>query len=528
MSDTNDEFATGTAAKGPRWRWPMERELRLWSGLVLFAFVASHLLNHALGIVNIGVMEAVQSVRMAAWQSAPGTMLLYGAFVIHAVLALRRVIRRSFTWLPVDEAVQLALGLLIPFLLIDHVVGTRIRALFGGSEAYSDVLPRIWSNSALWQVVLVLCVWTHGCIGVSQTLRSARFYARWRDVWIVFAALVPVAGLAGFVTAARDSMRMPNPAAPLDPAVAGKLMEISQTALLTITALMTASLLAIVVRAALRYRAGTVMVQYVGHGTVKGGHGRTILETSRANGVPHPAMCGGRGRCSTCRVAIKSDLASLPPIGHAERSMLQRISAPPHVRLACQLRPTADVSVQILLPALASGGRMQATDDLYRHGVERDVSVLFVDIRAFNTLIRKQLPHDLVLLLNRFIREMTQAATAHGGRVDNFVADGLMAIFGLQSPTDNGARKAVLAARGMLKAVDAMNAEFGAALPIPLRIGIGIHTGPAIVAEIGDAEHGVLMTAFGETVTIAGRLEAATKDFLVDCLISAQTMKASG
>ena len=113
--------------------------------------------------------------------------------------------------------------------------------------------------------------------------------------------------------------------------------------------------------------------------------------------------------------------------------MLERISAPPNVRLACQLRPKEDIAVQILLPILPMSGRFQAKDDVYRWGVERDVTVLFVDIRAFNTLTRKQLPYDLVLLLNRFIREMTQAVEAHDGRVDTFMADGLMAIFGLSA-----------------------------------------------------------------------------------------------
>ena len=80
----------------------------------------------------------------------------------------------------------------------------------------------------------------------------------------------------------------------------------------------------------------------------------------------------------------------------------------------------------------------------------------------------------------------------------------------------------------MMKAVTALNDEFGAALPIPLRVGIGIHTGQAMVAQIGDPAHGLLITALGETVSIASRLEAATKDFLTDCLISAQTAKASG
>src|SRR5947207_1197360 len=108
--------------------WAWEREARLWAGVVLFVFVTMHLLNHTLGVFGVAVMEAVQRPRMALWQSLPGTVLLYGAFLVHAVLALKRMARRRFSRLPPDEALQIALGLLIPYLIIDHVVGTRVQS----------------------------------------------------------------------------------------------------------------------------------------------------------------------------------------------------------------------------------------------------------------------------------------------------------------------------------------------------------------------------------------------------------------
>jgi adenylate cyclase len=208
--------------------------------------------------------------------------------------------------------------------------------------------------------------------------------------------------------------------------------------------------------------------------------------------------------------------------------MLERISAPANVRLACQLRPDHDISVQILLPIVPTGMRGRSGDDLYRWGAEREITALFVDIRAFNAMTRLQIPYDIVLLMNRFVQEMTQAAEAHGGRVDAFAADGLIAVFGLGDEPSRGAADAIRAARGMLKSVEGLNSEFGAALSIPLRVGIGIHSGPAIIARVGDSERGMRLVALGDTVTIAGRLEAATKDYLTDCLISEETMQRSG
>jgi adenylate cyclase len=521
-----DEEPQQERGRGRRMAW--EREARLWSGIVLFVFVTMHLLNHALGVFGVSVMEAVQGPRVLIWQSSPGTILLYGALLVHVVLTLKRVVRRRFARLPWDELLQIVLGLVIPYLMLDHVVGTRVQSLLGYGQSYEEVLPRIWESSALKQIILVIVVWIHGCIGINQAFRGKPFYIRWRDAWIILATLVPILALYGFVSAARETAAMNLDVKELTRDDYFTLITIINRALMVMSAVLALMFAAIAWRIIDRRRSGLVTIKYTGHGAVQVGRGTTVLEASRIHGIPHPGLCGGRGRCSTCRVAVISDLRELPEPGRTERAMLHRISAPPNVRLGCQLRPTSEIAVQILLPILPSGGRLIAKDEVYRWGVEREVTVLFIDIRAFNTLTRRQLPYDLVLLLNRFIREMTQAVEAHGGRVDAFVADGLMAIFGLNAATASGAKEGVLAARAMMKAVAALNDELGAALPIPLRVGIGIHTGQAVVAQIGDPEHGLLITALGETVSIASRLEAATKDFLTDCLISAQTARASG
>ncbi|OCC03210.1 hypothetical protein BA190_19705 [Labrys sp. WJW] len=522
MSDT--ESAPGQI----EWRLPRERELRLWAGVVLFAFVTTHLLNHALGVFGVTTMEAVQRWRIWAWQSYGGTTLLYGALLTHATLALKRLTTRRISRMPLEELVQIALGLAIPYFLISHVLGTRITSLYGYSESYGEVLTRIWQGGPAKQILLLLCAWTHGCIGIGQVLRSRSFYARWRDLLILGMGMLPTLALAGFFSASREleaAGRTPSPIA-ADHTMA--LLVAGQWLLLGLAAVIAFVALVMILRVLLRLRSGTVSIRYVGHGTFKIPRGTTVLEASRANAIPHPAQCGGRGRCSTCRVAVTSDASTLPAPSKAERTMLERISAPANVRLACQLRPDHDISVQILLPIVPTGMRGRSGDDLYRWGAEREITALFVDIRAFNAMTRLQIPYDIVLLMNRFVQEMTQAAEAHGGRVDAFAADGLIAVFGLGDEPSRGAADAIRAARGMLKSVEGLNSEFGAALSIPLRVGIGIHSGPAIIARVGDSERGMRLVALGDTVTIAGRLEAATKDYLTDCLISEETMQRSG
>jgi adenylate cyclase len=249
---------------------------------------------------------------------------------------------------------------------------------------------------------------------------------------------------------------------------------------------------------------------------------------SRANRIPHPSQCGGRARCSTCRVLVLSGQDDLPEPTPIERRLLERIAAPARVRLACQLRPQKDLAVQVLLPVIARHGVQDWDEEAYKWGVERDVTVLIVDVRGFTALCRKQLPSDIVVLLNRLIAELTQAVEARGGRVGMYLSDGLMAVFGLGSQSRSGGKAAIHAALDMLKIARTLNAEFASALPMPLRIGIGIHSGSAVIARIGDEERGYMTTALGDTVSIAGRLEAATKELLADCIISKETVDASG
>ncbi len=123
---------------------------------------------------------------------------------------------------------------------------------------------------------------------------------------------------------------------------------------------------------------------------------------------------------------------------------------------------------------------------------------------------------------------MSQSVEAHGGRVGMYLGDGLMAVYGLGGQRGFGSRSATLSAMDMLKVARRLNSEFSSALPMPLRVGIGIHTGKAVIARVGDAERGYMMTALGETVSIASRLETATKELLADCVVSDEAVAASG
>jgi adenylate cyclase len=238
--------------------------------------------------------------------------------------------------------------------------------------------------------------------------------------------------------------------------------------------------------------------------------GMTVLEALRAARIRHASVCGGRGRCSTCRVHIDAGAQHLPPPQEDEVRVLRRIAAPASVRLACQLRPTADLAVTPLLPASATAANAMERAR-YRATEERPVAVLFADMRRFTRLAESRLPYDVVFVLNRFRTEMAHAIESSGGVVNEFVGDGVMALFGLDSDVQSGCRQAAAAARAMLERLEHLNRTLAAELGEPLQIGIGIHAGPVIVGEMGYDVKGI--TVVGDVVNTASRLEEMTKHF---------------
>ncbi len=245
--------------------------------------------------------------------------------------------------------------------------------------------------------------------------------------------------------------------------------------------------------------------------------GFTILDASRLAGIPHASVCGGRGRCSTCRVRVSDGLADLPAPSEAERRVLARVGAAPDVRLACQTRPSRDVAVEPLLAPSVAPTEAFATD--VRQGREQELAVLFADLRGFTRMAENKLPYDVVFVLNRYFEAVGTAITRAGGVTNQFTGDGVMALFGIESGPATGSRQALAAARAMVEGVAALSAELAVDLGAPLRIGIGIHTGPAVVGRMGWGES-FYLTAVGDTVHVAARLEQATKDYAAQLVVS--------
>ena len=125
------------------WRGDILQKLRLVSGLILFAFAATHFLNHALGLASVDLMQSVQQWRWTVTRSWLGTIILLAALITHVALALYKLGNRKNLRLPPWEFVQVALGLTIPFLLFPHIINTRIaHVFFGVNDIYVYELAR--------------------------------------------------------------------------------------------------------------------------------------------------------------------------------------------------------------------------------------------------------------------------------------------------------------------------------------------------------------------------------------------------
>jgi adenylate cyclase len=183
--------------------------LRLWSGLVMLAYVTMHLVNHAMGLVSLGAMERVLGGVAGLWSLWPMQVLLYGSFLVHYALALQALWQRRTLHLRTGEIAQLVLGFAIPILLARHVVGTRVSDDFFGTRAgyYAYVLWVFFVRSpelgALQMLVLVIA-WTHAMLGLHFWLRSKPAYARLHEGALVVAVLVPVLALLGMIAGGRS------------------------------------------------------------------------------------------------------------------------------------------------------------------------------------------------------------------------------------------------------------------------------------------------------------------------------------
>jgi len=518
-----------------------QRQVRLVCGMILFAYLISHFLNHALGNISLDALAEGIYYHTLFWQFLPVAIVFYTAVFLHSGLGIWALYqRRQFSWKAM-EPLQLALGLSVPLLVAAHVVGVRLgETLFGHEKLYPQELYLFWvaHPAKVLQMSTVLTIaWVHGCIGLYFWLRMKPWFKRAAPYLLAAAVLVPTLALLGFYQAGRTVI-----ADSQDPAwIANNLGEqqLGTTAqgetldaivdyfLAGYLGLIAIALLARGARALNERRGGMINLSYGNGRTLRVPKGLSVLEASLRNNVPHASVCGGRARCSTCRIRVIGDHAALPEPSQREAFVLARVgSADPSIRLACQLRPNSDLSFfQLFTPSLAAANAHASSPA--RIGEERYLVSLFVDMRGSTRLAEKRLPFDTVFVVNRFLAAVSQAVIECGGRPNQFVGDGMLALFGLATGAQTACRQAIRAVSLISANIDELNQFLSQDLREPIRFGIGIHGGEVIVGDIGYRDH-MVFTALGDPVNVAARLQDMTKTLACEAIISEEVRVTAG
>ena len=531
----------GEASRIARWlRGIGVRQVRLACGLVMFSYIFSHFFNHALGNYSYDTMEAWLRFHVWWWRIPIVNFTLYAAATTHFLLGLWALYQRRHFRYTFIEITQLVFGLSIPLLIASHLGIVRLGGLLFGRDPpnYAAPLLAYWvarPYMAGVQFVLLTLAWTHACIGLYFWLRLKPFFKWAAPFLLAIAVLLPPLAMTGAHRGAHEvAERASAPQwraqniKPVPPAQRSVIEEVS----LYYFPIFYGAALGLVfvargVRAFLESRRGLITVSYPDR-RVRVPRGLSILETSLRFNVPHASVCGGRARCSTCRVRIVSDRAGLPPPSGREAFVLARVGASgnPGIRLACQLRPQADVAVIPVLPANV-GANFVRNRSRVNIGEERYVVSMFIDMRGSTKLAEARLPFDTVFLVNRFLEAASQGVIEAGGQPNQFVGDGLLALFGLDTDPATACRQAMRAAAMAASNIQHMNHEFATELQAPIQFGIGIHGGEVIIGDIGFRDHTVF-TALGDAVNVAARLQDMTKTLGCTVIVSEEVCKHAG
>jgi adenylate cyclase len=517
------------------------RQVRIACGLVMFAYIFSHFFNHALGNISYAAMQWwLASVHIWWWRIPVVNYTLYAAAATHFSLGLWALYQRRHFRYTTAEIAQLLLGMSVPLLLASHFGAVRLAGvLYGnGPPPYAAPLFAYWGprpHMIAVQFVLLTVAWTHACIGLYFWLRMKPFFKWAAPILLAIAVLLPPLAMIGAHHGAGEVAQLAKQpqwrAQNIRPMPAARRAFIDEITLFYFPIGYVAAIGLVFaargVRSLRERRRGMFTVSYPNR-QVRVPKGLSILEASLRYKIPHASVCGGRARCSTCRVRVVSDRGALPRPSRREAFVLTRVgaSADPAIRLACQLRPQTDVAVIPVLPPNVGTDFVRSRRRV-NIGEERYIVSMFVDMRGSTTLAEARLPFDVVFLINRFVEAASQAVSSQGGQPNQFVGDGVLALFGLDVDRTTACQQALRAASSVASNVAYLNHQFATEVREPIQFGIGIHGGDVIVGDIGFRGHTVF-TAMGDSVNVAARLQDLTKSLDCKVVVSEEVCKAAG
>ena len=513
------------------------RRARMYSGLVIFLYVTVHLVNHSMGLISLEVMEGLRQRVSAFNRNIVVSLTLYGALLVHTLLGFHHLLTRRSFKMSAKDWTQLVTSFALPLVLLPHMFASGYTPRFKDAQtSYKVVLDGMLEDGGIYFMGLfVIFVWVHGIIGITSMIKFHPVYQKYKNAFLVVSWLLPILAVLGAVTASKELatdiennkiiMEQVYAEANIGKELEAELMQTGDMLMVNYLFILLGVTLFVFVLHQVRKAFRKIKITYPNDKEVRVAKGTSILEASREHRIGHVSMCGGRGRCSTCRVRVMSDIKTLPPRNGIESLVAERLSLQDNVRLACQLRPTSAVEVRPLVNAPVETLTTEDRETLC--GREEEIVVMFVDLRGFTAISEKLLPYDTVYLLNQYFKIAGEAIVQSGGRIDKFIGDGIMALFTDGSGVEENSKNALLAAGKLAEGIKELSTETSSDFGSDLKFGIGIHAGTSVVGAMGYGEN-ITDTAIGDCVNVASRLEQLTKEEECQLIITSDLYQRSG
>ena len=521
------------------------RQLRIYTGSLLFFYALTHLLNHSVNVVSIETADFVrENYFHLIWKNPVAYFLLYASLAIHIILGFYSILTKKSFKITGREWIQILFPVLALLVLLQHIAGGFLLTRFEVDIKYSLLYALLSSDpnelvaGAVLFSLMVIFIWVHGVIGIHGLLKfNFKSYQRYMFGFKFIYWFVPIGAVLGFIAGLRETSvlatienlkgnenfimsffgAIPQEAfayiAPVEPLVMNN-YPVFVLAVLFLCILN-------VVRA--RYF-GRVKISYPGGNEFSVPRGTTILEASRLAGIPHVSVCGGKGRCTTCRVKLVSGIEDVSEPNAHEARVIKRLGLDADVRLACQLKPSKNLSVIPLINPETKEIKTRSPVGL--SGKEKETVVVFIDLREFTKLSEKKLPYDVVYILNKYYSVCGEIIESNKGRLDKFIGDGIMAIFDGSENSSENCKNSIKAAQMISNAIKDLNIEMKSDFSEELKFGIGIHVGKTIVGMMGYGQT-VSETVVGDNVNIAARLEELNKKYGSELVVSKDVLVAA-
>ena len=521
------------------------RQLRIYTGILLFFYSLTHLLNHSVNVISIEAADFVrENYFHFLWKNSIGYFLLYASLIIHIILGFYSILTKKSFKITGREWIQILFPVLALLVLLQHIAGGFILSRFDVDIKYSLLYALLSSDpnelvaGAVLFSLMVIFIWVHGVIGIHGLLKfKFKSYQRFMFGFKFIYWFVPVGAILGFIAGLRETSVLATienlkgnenfimsffGAIPQE--AFAYLMPVEPYVMNNYPIFVLAVLVLSILNVVRSKYFGRVKISYPGGNEYTVPKGTTVLEASRLAGIPHVSVCGGKGRCTTCRVKIVSGIDNIAAPNVHETKIIKRLGFDSDVRLACQLKVSKNLSVLPLINPETK--EIKARSPVGLSGKEKETVVVFIDLREFTKLSEKKLPYDVVYILNKYYSVCGEIIESNKGRLDKFIGDGIMAIFDGSETSSENCKNSIITAQQVSIAIKELNEQIKNDFSEELRFGIGIHVGNTIVGMMGYGNT-VTETVVGDNVNIASRLEELNKKYGSELVVSKDVLDAA-